>query len=170
MHTPILIPPPTSKFDKMVNEQDMEKAINELNRQLIPNYRQISEKYGLTRTTLMRRFLSLCTSRQEVTSIYHKLLTDTQEEALITQINKLTVRGMPLITKIVKNLVKEVIRRKIHNWTAHFVCRYSSRLKSLYLRNIDNLHVKSEYGLHLEHFFDLVTFDFSVVLVPCVLL
>jgi hypothetical protein len=84
MHTPILIPPLTSKFDKMVNEQDMEKAINELNRQLIPNYRQISEKYGLTRTTLMRRFLGLCTSRQEVTSIYHKLLTDTQEEALIT--------------------------------------------------------------------------------------
>ena len=98
----------------MVNEQDMEKAINELNRQLIPNYRQISEKYGLTRTTLMRRFLGLCTSRQEATSIYHKLLTDTQEEALITQINKLTVREMPPITKIVKNLVKEVIRRKIH--------------------------------------------------------
>jgi hypothetical protein len=171
MHTPILIPPPTSKFDKMVNEQDMEKAINELNRQLIPNYRQISEKYGLTRTTLMRRFLSLCTSRQEATSIYHKLLTDTQEEALITQINKLTVRGMPPTTKIVKNLAEEVIGRKIHkNWTAHFVRRYSSRLKSLYLRNIDNLRVKSEYGPHLEHFFDLVASDFSVVLVPCVLL
>jgi hypothetical protein len=83
MHTPILIPSLPLKFDKMVNEEDMEKAINELNAQLIPNYRQISEKYGLTRTTLMRRFLGLCTSRQEVTSLYYKLLTDTQEEALI---------------------------------------------------------------------------------------
>jgi hypothetical protein len=31
MHTPILITSPPSKFDKMVNEEDMEKAINELN-------------------------------------------------------------------------------------------------------------------------------------------
>jgi len=77
MHTPIFIISPPSKFDKMVNEEDMEKAINELNRQLIPNYRQISEKYGFTRTTLMRRFLGLCTSRQQATSIYYKLLTDT---------------------------------------------------------------------------------------------
>jgi hypothetical protein len=94
-----------------------------------------------------------------------------QEEALITQINKLTIQGMPPITKIVKNLVKEVIGRRIHkNWIASFVWRYSSRLKSLYLRNIDNLRVKSEYGPYLEHFFDLVAFDFSVVLVPCVFL
>jgi hypothetical protein len=78
---------------------------------------------------------------------------------------------MPPITKIVKNLVEEVIGRKIHkNWIAHFVRQYSSRLKSLYLRNIDNLHVKSEYGPHLEHFFDLVTSDFNVILVPCILL
>jgi antitoxin component of RelBE/YafQ-DinJ toxin-antitoxin module len=47
----------------MVNEEDMEKAINELNAQLLPNYTQVAEKYGLTRTTLMRRFLGLCTSR-----------------------------------------------------------------------------------------------------------
>jgi hypothetical protein len=32
-----------------------------------------------------------------------------QEEALIDQINKLIIQGMPLITKIVKNLVEEVI-------------------------------------------------------------
>ena len=171
MHTPILIISPPSKFNKMVNEKDMEKVINKLNRQLIPNYRQISEKYGLTRTTLMRRFLGLCTSRQETTSIYHKFLTDTQEEALIIQINKLIIRGMPPTTKIVKNLVEEVIGRRVHkNWIAYFVRRYSSRLKSLYLCDIDNLRVKSEYGPHLEHFFDLVASNFSVVLVPCVLL
>jgi hypothetical protein len=77
MHTPILIISPPLKFNKMVNEQDIEKAINELNAQLIPNYRQVADKHGLIRTTLMRRFLGLCTSRQEATSLYHKLLTDT---------------------------------------------------------------------------------------------
>jgi hypothetical protein len=77
MHTPIFIISPPSKFDKMVNEEDIEKAINKLNKQLILNYRQISKKYSLTRTTLIRRFLSLCTSRQQATLIYYKLLINT---------------------------------------------------------------------------------------------
>ncbi|PMD26311.1 hypothetical protein NA56DRAFT_733159 [Hyaloscypha hepaticicola] len=157
MHTPILITSPPSKFDKMINEEDMEKAINELNTQLLPNYRQVSEKYSLTRITLIRRFLGLCTSRQKTTSLHHKLLTDTQEEALINQINKLTIRGIPPTTHIVKNLTEEIIGRYIYkNWTAHFVKRYSDRLKSLYLHNIDNLHIKSEYRPYIKHFFDLL--------------
>ena len=48
----------------MVNEKDMENTINELNTQLLPNYTQVAKKYGLTRTTLMQRFLGLCISRQ----------------------------------------------------------------------------------------------------------
>ncbi|PMD23339.1 hypothetical protein NA56DRAFT_669887 [Hyaloscypha hepaticicola] len=116
----------------MINEEDMEKAINELNAQLLPNYRQVSEKYSLTRITLIRRFLGLCTSRQEATSLHYKLLTDTQEEALVNQINKLTIRGMPPTTHIVKNLVEEIIGRYIYkNWTAHFVKRYSDCLKTI---------------------------------------
>jgi len=46
----------------MWTKEDMEKVINELNVQLILNYTQISEKYNITRITLTRRFLSLCTS------------------------------------------------------------------------------------------------------------
>jgi hypothetical protein len=53
MHTLILITSPPSKFDKMVNEEDIKKVINELNAQLLPNYRQVSEKYGLTYMTLI---------------------------------------------------------------------------------------------------------------------
>ena len=171
MHTPILITSPPSKFDKMVNEGDMEKAINELNAQLMPNYTQISEKYSITCITLIRRFLGLYTSRQQATSLYYKLLTDIQEEALINQINKLTIRGIPPTIHIVKNLVEEMIGRLIHkNWTAHFVRRYSSRLKSLYLRNMDNLYIKSEYASYIEHFFDLVSSDFNIILIHYVFL
>ena len=134
----------------MVNEQDMEKALDALDRQLIPNYAEIGKKFGIERTTLMRRHKGISTSKQEATSIHHKLLTDTQEEALINQINKLTTRGLPPTTHIVKNLAEEMIGCDINkNWTAGFVQRHSFRLKSLYLRNIDNLRMKSEYGPYI---------------------
>jgi hypothetical protein len=37
----------------MVNKEDMEKALDELNVQLLPNYTQIALKFGLERTTLI---------------------------------------------------------------------------------------------------------------------
>jgi hypothetical protein len=109
MHTSQNITPPSSKFDKIVSEQDIEKAINALDRQLIPNYSQVARDFGIERTTLMRRYKGICASRQEATSLYHKLLTDTQEEALISQINKLTVCGPPSTLQIIRNLAEEII-------------------------------------------------------------
>ena len=149
----------------MVNEEDMKKALDALNVQLLPNYAQVALKFGLQCTTLMRRHQGICTSRASATSQYHKHFTDTQEEVLITQINKLTARGLPPTSHIVKNFAEEIVGCEVNkNWTAHFVKRHSSRLKSLYLRNIDNLRMKSEYGPHIQHFFDLVIFNFSVII------
>jgi hypothetical protein len=94
----------------------------------------------------MRRHQSICTSRAEATSTHHKLLTDMQEEALIEKINKLTFRGLPPTSRIVKNIAEEIIGREVNkNWTAHFVKWYSKWLKSIYLRKIDNLRSKLEY-------------------------
>jgi hypothetical protein len=109
----------------MINEQDMEKALDALNAQLIPNYSQMAESFGIERTTLMCRHKGICTSMTEATSLYRKLLTNVQEEALIKQINKLTARGLPPTSHIVKNLVEEIIGREVNkNWTAHFVKCY----------------------------------------------
>ena len=137
---------------------------------MIPNYAKTGKKYGIERITLMRRHKGISTSKREATSIYYKLLTNTQEEALISQINKLTVRGLPPTSQIVRNLAEEIIGRDVgKNWTANFVHRHSSRLKSLYLRNIDNLRMKSEYRPHIQFFFDLVALIFSVLPVSCLL-
>jgi hypothetical protein len=95
MHTPPKIIPPSSKFEKMVSEQDIEKAIDALNTQLIPNYSQVARDFGIERTTLIRRYKGIYASRQEATSLYYKLLTNMQEEALINQINKLIVYRLP---------------------------------------------------------------------------
>ena len=106
----------------MVSEQDIEKAIDALNTQLIPNYSQVARDFGIKRMTLIRRYKGIYASRQEATSLYYKLLTNTQEEALINQINKLTVRGLPPTSQIIKNLAEEIIRGNVNkNWTAGFV-------------------------------------------------
>ena len=80
----------------MSYNERMQKAIASLESQEVPNYKHTAQDYGLVRMTLMRRHQGICTSREEATSTHHKLLTNTQEEALIKQINKLTARGLPL--------------------------------------------------------------------------
>jgi len=104
---------PPSKIDKMVDEERMEKALNALDRQLIPNYSAIAKEFEIERTTLMRRHQGQTFSRAVATSLYHKSLTNTQEEALISQINKLIARGIPPTTHIVRNCAKEMIGREV---------------------------------------------------------
>ena len=107
----------------------------------------------------MRRHKRISTSREQVTSEHKKCLTNTQEATLISVINKLSIRGLPPTTQIVKNLAEEIIGQEVNkNWTAYFVYQYRDQLKNLYLRNIDSLQAKSEYGPLHRHFFNLVDF------------
>lgn len=69
----------------------------------------------------------------------------------------MTDRGMPPTAQVVRNLAEEITGREVgKNWTSDFVKRHKSRLKSLYLSNIDNLRVKAEFGPYFQHFYDLV--------------
>ena len=63
---------------------------------------------------------------------------------------------MPPTSRIVKNMAEEIRGGEVNkNWTANFVKRHQGRLKSLYLRNIDNLRAQAEYEPMFKHFFDL---------------
>ncbi len=55
MHTSQNIPQLTSKINKIVDEARIEKALDTLDRQLIPNYTAISKEFEIERTTLIRR-------------------------------------------------------------------------------------------------------------------
>jgi hypothetical protein len=69
---------------------------------------------------------------------------------------------MPPTSQMVKNLAEEVIGRSVgKNWRANFVRRHQGELCSLYLHNIDNLHVKGEYAPTYKLFFDLVSSTLS---------
>jgi predicted site-specific integrase-resolvase len=98
----------------MFTEQDIENALNALNAQLIPNYTQISLKFGIDYITLLQRYKGIFTFKAKATALYYKLLTNTQKEHLINQINKLIIRGLPLTLHIIKNFIKEIIGQKVN--------------------------------------------------------
>ena len=140
----------------------IELAIADLNRQEKPNIMGTAMEYQLVESTLRRRFKGQTTSREVANSQYRQNLTLAQEEILIGQINRLTDRGLPPTSRIVRNLAEEMINRPVgKNWTGQFVQRYKNRLRSLYLRNIDKDRMNAEYAPMFKQFYDLVVLFFS---------
>ena len=148
----------------MVNEEDMKAALAEIELSKDPNYREIARRFNLTHTTLLRRAKGMTRSRAEFQSEINQNLNDVQERILIKQINRLTDRGIPPTSRMVKNFAEEMIGREVgKNWVSDFCKRHSSELKSLYLRNIENLRVKGEFGPIYKLFYDLVECFFALL-------
>ena len=71
---------------------------------------------------------------------------------------------MPPTSHIVRNLAEEIRGGPVRkNWVGQFVKRHGIRLKSLYLRNIDNLRASAEYALMFQLFFSVVSYFFAVI-------
>jgi hypothetical protein len=72
---------------------------------------------------------------------------------------------MPPTSHIVKNLAEEIRGGQVgKNWVGQFVKRHDIRLKSLYLRNIDNLRAGAEYALMFQLFFNIVSYSCFIIL------
>ena len=155
---------PSLNTYKIVNEQDMQAALAEIESSLAPNYSEIARNHGLVLSTLLRRVQGKTTSRAEYQSQVHQCLTNAKERVLINQINRLTERGIPPTSQIVRNLAEEMIRRAVgKNWVGQFCRRHKSELKSLYLRNINNMRVKGEYRPTYQLFNNLVEYFFALL-------
>ena len=64
---------------------------------------------------------------------------------------------MPLTTAIVKNLTEEIRGYAVgKNWTTSFMKHHKHKLKSLYLKSINNKYTKGEYSPSYELFYKLV--------------
>ena len=98
---------------KMVNEEDIQKALAEIESSEAPDYAAIARKYGLMQSMLSWRTRGLTTSRAEFQSQLRQYLTNTQERILINQINYLTKYEIPLTSQIVKNFTEKIIRYAI---------------------------------------------------------
>jgi len=144
----------------------MELAIADLSSQAQPNYRATARKYNINFNTLRRRFLGLQLSPAAASSVYRQRLSAVQEGVLIDQINRLTDRGIPPTSRMVKNMAEEMIQSTVgKNWTGDFVRRHKDALKSTYLRNIDKQRTKAEYLPSFEHFYQLVILAVSNYLI-----
>ena len=76
---------------------------------------------------------------------------------LIKHINEFTDRGLPPTIQIMKNLAEEILHNKVgKNWVSDFVRRRGDRIRSLYLRNIDNLRIKADNTVAFKHFYNQV--------------
>ena len=139
------------------HEAQLSLAIEDLRSQEHPNYSRTAEKYGVARTTFRNRFKGKTRPHAQAHADSLQCLNAVQEEALINQINKLTLIKIPLTAQITQNLAEEIIGRPVgKNWHARFIQRHKDRLNSLYIRNMDHLRQKAEYKPMFQMYFDLV--------------
>jgi len=147
--------------DKFVKSRRIDDAIAAIRRGEFSDYANAAREYKCDRGALSRRIRGLTKSKKDANSFWHQCLTIEQEEVLIHRINTLTDRGMPPTSHIVRNLAEEIRGGPVgKNWVGQFVKRHSIRLKSLYLRNIDNLRAGAEYAPMFQLFFSVVRWFF----------
>ena len=141
----------------MTNSKVIDEAIDDLKSQECPNVAKTARKHGVDRKALDNRWKGKTVSMKEAVSTFRQALNNTEEEALVGLINKLTDRRMPPTSAIVKNLAEEIRGSPVgKNWTSSFVRRHQHELKSVHLSNIDQKRVKSEYEPAYAYFYQLV--------------
>ena len=146
----------------------VDAAVTAFQRGEFTDYSKAARHFKCDRTAVSKRIRGLTKTRKEATHFYYAALTIEQEEVLIRHINHLTDRGMPPTSSIVKNLAEEIRGREVgKNWVGQFVKRHKSRLKSQYLRNIDNIRVGAEYAPMFELFFAIVRYVLVVLVFCC---
>lgn len=91
----------------------LEVALASLKLQEVPNVRSTSRKFGIVESTLRRKFKGKTISLQRVKYLSHHCLSHAHQKTLISQINRLTDRGLPPTTRMVKNFAEEIIQRPV---------------------------------------------------------
>ncbi len=150
--------------DKFIKSARIDAAIAAIQRGEFTDYNNAAKHFKCSQSGVSRRIRGLTKTKKEANSFWHQCLTIEQEEVLIHRINLLTDRGMPPTSHIVKNLVEEIRGGPVgKNWVGQFVKRHGLRLKSLYLRNIDNLRAGAEYAPMFQLFFSIVSYFFIII-------
>jgi hypothetical protein len=138
----------------MVNETDIRKALDDLESQNVPNYSSTASKFKIDRKTLQRRHKGISKPRELAYSESHMLLTIEQEKVLLEHVNVLSDRGLPPTPQFLRNLVFEIVKKQPgKNWVATFCKRHENKIKSLYLRAIDQSRQVADNTAYFKHFY-----------------
>jgi hypothetical protein len=150
--------------DKFVKPGGIDQAVAAIQRGEFIHYANAARKFKCDSSAVSRRIRGLTKTKKEANSFWRQCLTIEQEECLIHRINTLTDRGMPPTSHIVRNLAEEIRGGRVgKNWVGQFVKRHSTRLKSLYLRNMDNLRASAEYAPMFQLFFSVDCYFIAVI-------
>lgn len=91
-----------------------EAALTSLNFQEALNILTTAKEFGVVESTLRRKFRDQTISIQQTKFDIHTRFSQPQERALINQINRLTDRGIPPTTRMVKNFAEEIIKDNVN--------------------------------------------------------
>jgi Tc5 transposase DNA-binding domain len=150
--------------DNFLKSGAVDAAVGAIQRGEFADYSNAAKHFKCSRTAVSRRVRGLTKTKREANSFWHQCLTIEQGEVLIDRINYLTDRSIPPTSHIVRNLAEEIRGGPVgKNWVGQFVKRHGIRLKSLYLRNIDNLRAGAEYAPMFQLFFSAVCYFIFVI-------
>ncbi|KAH7394617.1 hypothetical protein BKA66DRAFT_409934 [Pyrenochaeta sp. MPI-SDFR-AT-0127] len=91
----------------MVNEADIQKALDDLESQEVPNYSATAKKFKIDCRTLQRRHKGISKPKELAYSESHMLLTIEEEK----HINNLSDRTLPPTPQILRNLLYEIVKK-----------------------------------------------------------
>jgi transposase-like protein len=126
------------KFDISSTMEALEAALASLELSDSVNYAQTAREYGVDPTTLRRRHKGKQVSRHQAAFESKSLLTETQEQVLISHIKRLSERVIPPTSQMVRNFAVEIGKeRPGKNWVYEFNRRHTDELDLRYLKGFD---------------------------------
>ncbi|KAF2194184.1 hypothetical protein K469DRAFT_782921, partial [Zopfia rhizophila CBS 207.26] len=94
-----------------------------------PNFDDIEELKNRHRSTQYRRKERISRPRAQFRSESSKLLTNAQEEEILTWIDIMTLRGLPPTPVMLQNFVEMIVEHEIGSkWVSRFCNRYKDRI------------------------------------------
>jgi hypothetical protein len=134
----------------------MDEAIADLNSSASPCVAQVAREYGVSRSTLSRRWRGVTTSKAQSVED-HKLLNDNQEQELKNYIERLCERCLPPTPAIVSQMAAKLAGKQPgSNWCSRFVERHKAELDSRYLNSLDLQRHHADSVASYKQYFDTV--------------
>lgn len=118
-------------------------------------YTEVARKFGVSRTTLSRRFRRVQSSREAIAE-QQGHLNYHEEAELVRYIKELSERALPPTRTMIKNFAAEISKNTIStSWVTRFLQRHDSDLISKWTTGMDrNRHEadsEHKYRLYFEH-------------------
>jgi len=121
-----------------------------------PNYQATAAKFGVQRTTLIRRHQGKTKSRADYYES-RQIMTNDQERDLVNYINTLTHKGIPPTPAMVRTFIYDFTKHEVgKNFVGSFVRKYAEELDSKYLAPIDLARKKADSYYSYSKYFELV--------------